>query len=290
MMELILGFAGFASTFFLVFVLTEANLFFEEFMRHRFELRKGNFKKIPIQSLLFLTNRESFKEKMIASVVLIPIFISAAMLPGVSGKILFSPAHSFWMFILVMLLTPVIQFFLQLLFNESQGDLLAVRSQEKSMAGFTLLLITVICFTLLTAADDISEIVNLQRGRPWLVFQKPSTAFLLINLIIVVYYVCQQRFFSKSHNVLIEKESEKRKYTLGLWKTVWLLFISSIFLGGNDWSLFPKVFLINTVAIFIFQGIAHIREDQAEAVVIWEMTPMMLFFVLLTLVFVGMKI
>lgn len=289
MIDLMAGFSGMFINILAVILITEINILVEESLQYKYELRKGFRKKLQTQLLFFFRNSRSFVERLVSAVILFPTFYAVSMLPLWGEKPLFNPSHSFWLFILVMLSAPLIQFFLQLAFYESRGQVLAVRLQEKTMAGFALLLMVVVSFTMLTAADDISEIMELQKNT-WLVAGRPSSVILFLSFLVVIYFLCQQKIFSKSHHSFSERESEGTKFFFGIWKTSWLLFVACIFLGGGTWSIFLKVIIMNLFSVLFFEGFSRLREDQAETLVIWEITPLLMFFVLVSLVLIGFRI
>ncbi len=286
-MEVLWGLGAFVETAILVVVIAELNLIFENFLNSRLELRKGFSKKTISRFLHFLRTPQNYEQRAYYALTLLPVFLAVALLPGLREKIYFPIHHSLMFFVLVLTTAPLLSFFLQSNSKSQAGEVFVLRSHERALGATSLLFIVLIVFSLLTGKDDITEVLAAQKGRAWLIFTNPSTAILFLAVVFLAYYMSSQKVFSKT---IIRGENTTQTAILHIWKTAWLIFAAVVFCGGGGPLLIVKVFFINLVASTALGAFGKLREDQSESLILWELTPIALFILLLAVVFVGGKV
>ncbi len=276
------GILAFFEATLLIFLVTELNLLVEEWFAYKFELRKGFQKKFFGHLRFFIRGERSISQILTMAGAFFPLIWVTSLLPGLSGKIFFPLDQSILVFTFVMTALPVAYFFLR----RDAVPGFVERVKERSMGAFMLLLLFALNLFLITGETDISKIQELQQKGAWLIFQRPITLLIFCGILITTYYVTQQKVFSSTQNL---KLGQEQILLLNVWKSSWLIFLVTTFLGGGGVAVILKVFLLNLVATLGLSTFSKLREEQTEELILWEAAPLVLFLLLLTLVYVGAK-
>jgi NADH:ubiquinone oxidoreductase subunit H len=94
----------------------------------------------------------------------------------------------------------------------------------------------------------------------------------------------QQKIFQSTQSDKIESGIE---IFLQRWKAGWLMFLCTVFLGGGGPLIFIKAIFINTFSIIASSLFARLKEEQTEDLILWELGPLTVFILLLTLAVTG---
>jgi hypothetical protein len=279
------GFLGFFKVAFLLFIILEISLLFEEFFKSRTEFRKGFtgtkstlFKTLHRHALKILRMEGNLRSHIGTASRCAFMFAAAGLLPVWGNQIILESSHSLWVFLGLNIIGPALTLIFQWTLNRGSGWPFVLSYAERSIGSATVLFILGITVVAMTGTDTFSEIQKIQDAGGWLVFQYPLSFVLMFALIVINLFLSFQTMFSKSGDA-----GKSEGWTIDdllphLRRTIWSLFIVDTFLGGaqgafGDVFLVVKCILLNVLSEVVSFLFVRLREDQAEAFILWRFAP-----------------
>ena len=296
------GVGGFLLTVLAVFLVTELSLVLEEAILVRFELRKGFtgaktglIKVFQRHALKVLRIEGPPSKHFISAAKYLMVFFAAGCLPLWGGEPALNPPHSLWIFLGIILLGPIAQLAIAWYFNKGAGWPVLLTTNERTIGSATVLFTLAIALVAMTGVDRFSDFIEAQARHSWLVFRYPLSVLLAFAFAVVSLFVTFQSVFSRT--------GDARPAGWGmddlipqLSRAVWSLFIVDIFFGGAAGALSGPVgdalFILKAVVINVISGVVaklffQLREDQAEAFILWRLAPISIAILALSLIFPG---
>jgi hypothetical protein len=299
-MEMLHGVLGFFAIAFVIFLVMEISVLFEELFTVRAQLRRGFvgskssvFKIFSRHTLRFLRMSETPRQNIGSGFKFIFIFLAAGLLPIWQAEAMLPVSHSLWIFIGLMLMGPVFYLVFEWVFKKGTGWPIVLIAAERTIGSATVLFILSITLVAMTGGDSFQEFQKIQSGKGWLIFHNPMAILLLIAFAVVNLFSSFQTIFARTGD---EKQSgwSFNEMILPLRSSVWALFIADVFLGGADMDGFAGVFVlvfkcvgINLLSVIVSHLFFQLREDQAEAFILWRLGPLSILILALCLLFPG---
>jgi hypothetical protein len=300
LIEILSGFWAFLKVSVLIVLIIESSLLVEEFITARLELRKGfaGAKSSPFRifvrhGLKLLRMEGSFTQHFGAGAKFLVIFLAAGLLPVWSGEIPLQASHGLWIFTALMIGGPVIYLILEWSIKKGSGWPSLLVSAERTVGCSTVFLILTITLVAMSGLDNFLDLRDFQKIHGWIIFDYPLAIFILFAYAVANLFTSFQTIFSRT---IDESPSGWSFDELlpHLRRAVWTLFLVDVFFAGSgslgilgDLFLIFKCVALNVVSHFGSQLFFHLREDQAEAFILWRLTPITVLILALTLLFPG---
>ncbi|MBK9293671.1 MAG: hypothetical protein IPM57_04380 [Oligoflexia bacterium] len=248
----------------------------EEMLFSKIRFKKTISIKLKEIFLSYLRASTSHKEALINLIPRIPIILAITLIPNVVGDIYWNPKHSMWVFLALWTLANLLGF-IKGLIAKTPIDNVRV---EKSMAIVVPLAIFIFVIVGTTGQDQVAEILKYQQDKGPLIF-KQFPVFIVLGLLwfISIEHIVGEGFFSKVESRI--------KLSNQFDKAVWLMLFSVVFLGATSWDIYLKAVLINTIGTILFGFFYKLRLDQEEKFILWEITPITLLTLIISLVIIG---
>jgi hypothetical protein len=292
------GILGFFSTAALIFIIMEISLVLEEVFTMRFELRKGftgtktsATKILGRHALKVLRAEGTPKQHFATACKYLVIFLGAGLLPGWSGEPALVPPHALWAFFGLVLAGPVFQLVIGWAAGKGAGWPVVLTTAERTVGSATVIFVLAITLVAMTGSDTFVDFVEYQSRHGWLVFHYPLGLLLAFAFAVVSLFTAFHTVFSRTGD---DKPVGWRFDDLmpHMGRTVWSLFIIDLFFGGatgpaGGFFLVIKAVIINVGAGALSRLFFQLREDQAEAFILWRLTPISIVILALSLLFPG---
>jgi hypothetical protein len=204
-----------------------------------------------------------------------------------------------------MLASPVIHLILRWAFFEGSGWPAVLIAGERTIGSATVHLVLAISLVAMTGLDSFSDLGALQEKWGWLIFKFPWALVILFAYAVVNLFTSFLSIFQKEDNESPSEWSFDDALPL-LRRAIWTLFVVDVFLGGAGsgnsslgqtvsvaFGLVGNIFLVvKCVAINVFSSCCsqlffRLREDQAEALILWGLAPLSVGILALSLLFPG---
>jgi hypothetical protein len=278
----------------------EFSMLIEEDIRARLELRKGfagtkatPFRIFQRHALKLLRSEGSFRTHAAAGAKFLVLFLAAGLLPTWSGQLSLPVAHSFWIFLSLMIAGPLVNLVLEWAVKKGAGWPSVLATAERTTGSATVLFILTITLVAMTGQDSFADYQTLQLQHGWLIFQYPWALPILFAFAVVNLFMSFQTVFAGMSD---EKAMGWNFDALlpEIRRTLWTLFMVDIFLGGygaggalGGGLLIVKCVVLNVISSFGSQLFMRLREDQAESFILWNLTPISIMILALSLLFPG---
>lgn len=272
------GFFTFILTFGTAYAVAVFNIIIEEIIDTRGQLKKGTIKRPQALLLQYLRTKTTHKQQIINLLPVLPIIFALTLLPDATGSIYWNAGHSVWIFFALMLLGQIILFLKSTAAKESFNN----NTLDKNVAVMAPLSLLLFVVMITTGEDQISKIVIHQEQKGMLLFSIFPVYFILSFL----WFICLQ--YANGAGLFSER-NEKLKITTHVIKAVWLIFFVTLFCSGSSVDIYIKAIAANTLGYLIFTYFSKFREDQEEKFILWEITPIALLIVIISLVIIGFK-
>jgi hypothetical protein len=300
LIQILLGFWAFIKVGLLILFIVEGSLLIEEFIAGRLELRKGfagakssPFRIFARHGLKLLRMEGSFSHHVGAGAKFLVIFLAAGLLPIWSGEIPLQATHGLWIFTALMIGGPVIYLILEWSIKKGSGWPSLLISAERTVGCSTVLLILTITLVAMSGLDNFSDFRDFQKIHGWIIFDYPLAMFILFAYAVANLFTSFQTIFSRTVDESPSGWSFDELLP-HLRRAVWTLFLIDVFFSGSgaigpagNLFLVLKCLLLNVASYFGSQLFFHLREDQAEAFILWRLTPITVLILALTLLFPG---
>jgi len=298
--EILSGFGAFVKVAIYIFIIVEISILVEEFIAARLELRRGfaGTKTSPLRifarhGIKILRTEGSFGQHLASGAKFLVIFLAAGLLPLWFGQIPLSCAHSFWIFTTLVIAGPVLHLILEWAFKRGSGWPLILVTSERTIGSCTVHFILAITLIAMTGVDNFSGFRDLQENHSWIIWRYPWAIFILFAYAVANLFTSFQTIFAR------DKDEKAAGWSFDellpqMRRAVWTLFMVDVFLGGasttgmvGNIGLILKSVLINVASSLASQLFFRLREDQAEAFILWRLTPISILILALSLLIPG---
>lgn len=292
------GAIAFFQTLLTCVILFELSLLVEEMIRIRLEARKGftgthttimrvfqrhSIKILNYEATQFENLRSAFKFTL--------YFLSIGLMPTLSGRIGLNFDHSIWVFWTLLVIGPLLDLVFQWIWLKGAAWPSYLAKTERTVGISTVLYILGISLVASTGLDSFEELIRFQEKSTWLIFRLPLTGGLMLAFLVVAVFTSFEGVFSRvrtespEHGGYADLQSR-------LNRLAWSLFISTVFLGGIfDETVVAaiififKTLLVNVMLFLLSHLFFRLREDQAEAFILWRLTPFCFLILVATIFF-----
>ncbi len=295
-----MGAWGFVKVALLILIIIELSIAIEEFLSARLELRRGfsgaknsPFRVFARHGLKILRTEGTFAQHLAAAFKFLIVFLAAGLLPIWGGKVPIPYMHSFWIFTTLVILGPVLHLIFEWAIKGGSGWPLILVTSERTIGGCTVHFILAITLVAMTGVDHFAGFRDIQLEHGWIIWRYPWAIFILFAYAVANLFTSFQTIFSR------DKDEKAAGWSFEellpqMRRTVWTLFIVDVFLGGagslgvlGDMALVLKCVGINVLSKVTSQLFFHLREDQAEAFMLWKLTPISILILALSLLLPG---